>query len=450
MPPIVNKLRGMSAINQFGFAFLALLTISSGIPFMVRSMVGFGLLAAVFLCFVVAPPMLKSQPWTKLFLALNVMFVIFGLVVVALSFMGYYDGFTLWPVEQKFIGRQAYFIFLWLPIGYASLCFWAWNKEAIFNFFGRYGLLICAGIIVLDLATSKLLGDARTVEWVQYQFFLDKLILAFIFVLSATCYIAHNPSSWSFIGMLLVSAVLYHVLKLGILFNAQTGTILTLILVIAWFPFVSLQMRAVAVCVLVLAMHVVLTAGMFNKNAFKDDANTLWRLNAWTNNWSMVWETNSMGMGFGTPYHQRSAENLRNSAMNEGDLMQNGPVSLEDTQYFRGQHSSVVNIFYRLGLVGGVLFVLINAFALGRCCVGIKNAHDPTTQKLFFVGAMLLSVQIIQMSLHVGLETPRFLVVYMLSLGLCAVSPRLLRTSDYLFETSSELRPAFSKGNSEV
>jgi len=269
-------------------------------------------------------------------------------------------------------------------------------------------------------------------------------------VLSATCYIAQHPGSWAFIGMLLVSAVLYHVLKLGILFNAQTGTILTLILMIAWFPFTTLFLRAIAVCGLILAMHVVLTSGMFNKSEFKDDANTLWRLNAWTNNWSMVWETDSIGMGFGTPYHQRSAENLRNSAMNEGDLMQNGPVSLEDTQYFRGQHSSVVNIFYRLGLFGGILFVLINALALGRCCVGVKNAHDPTTQKLFFVGAMVLSVQIVQMSLHVGLETPRFLVVYMLSLGLCAVSPRLLRKTDYTLDTSLELRPAFLKGNSEV
>lgn len=450
MPPIVDKLRGVTAVNQSGFAFLALLAVSSGIPFMVRSILGFSILAAVFLCFVVAPPMLKSQPWTKLFLALNVMFVIFGLFVVALSFLGYYDGFTLWPVEQKFIGRQAYFIFLWLPLGYASLCFWAWNKEAIFNFFGRYGLLICAGIIIADLATAKIFGDPRTIGWTQYESFLDKLILAFIFLLSALCYIAQKPASWSFIGMLLVSAVLYHVLKLGILFNAQTGIILTLILIIAWFPFVPLYMRTMTVCGLVVTMHVVLTAGMFNKSAFKDDANTFWRLNAWTNNWSMVWETNTMGMGFGTPYHQKSAENLRNSALNESDLMQNGPVSLLDTQYFRGQHSSVVNIFYRLGLVGGILFVLINALALGRCCVVIKNAHDPTTQKLFFVGSMLLSVQIVQMSLHVGLETPRFLVVYMLSLGLCAVSPRLLLGVDYLPERSLELRPEFLNGNNDV
>jgi hypothetical protein len=417
-----GRLAGVS-----GFALLSILAISSAVPFLVRSMLGFALLAMVCLSFAALPLRLPERSDTRKMILLNVAFVALGLVVVGFSYMGIYDHFPLWPLKRGYIIRQSYLIFLWLPIGYACLAFWAWNLRSIGVFFGKYGLICCGFALVMDLATSKFLGDQRTGEWVGYVFYLDKLLLAFLFVLAAVCYVVANPKSLAFPLVMLAGFAVSHALQLGILFNAQTGTILLIVLLFSWIPLFHMINRARLVLGMICALHVILMAGLFYEKPFQDDANTLWRLHAWQDNWSMLWQTDLLGMGFGTPYHAQSAENLRNAAMNETDLLQKGAVSLSDPQYFRGQHSSFVNIFYRMGVVGGVLFVLINAIALMSCLAGIKTSSNDLDRKFCFVALMVLAMQIVQMSLHVGLETPRFLIVYLLSLTLALVAPAFTR-----------------------
>jgi O-antigen ligase len=99
-------------------------------------------------------------------------------------------------------------------------------------------------------------------------------------------------------------------------------------------------------------------------------------------------------------------------------MRQGGARDFVEPQYYRGQHSSVVNVFYRMGIIGGVLFVLINAGALLLAYRGIGAAADPIQRRHCFIALVLLVTQIVQMSIHVGLETPRFILLYVLSIGL--------------------------------
>jgi hypothetical protein len=409
--------------ERSGFGLLALLAISSAVPFLVRSMTGFFLLVVVCMAYAVLPLRMPKRGDIERMLLLNVSFVALGLVVVVLSYLGVYDHFPMWPLKASYVIRQSYMIFLWLPLGFASLVFWVWNLPSIYNFLGRYGLAICAVMLIVDLLTSRMWGDQRANNWVGYVSYLDKLLLAFLFVLSAACQIAVNPKSLLFPAVMLAGFAASHALHLGILFNAQTGTILLVVLLTGWLPLLPMIQRARLVVLLVCGIHAVLLGAMFYEKPFENDRNTLWRLHAWSDNWNMVWQTELLGMGFGTPYHAQSAENLRNAALNETDLMQNGPVSLQEPQYFRGQHSSFVNIFYRMGVAGGLLFVMINASALLNCLHGIRRAATPLDKNLCFVSVLALSMQVIQMSLHVGLETPRFLIVYLLSLALAMLAP---------------------------
>jgi hypothetical protein len=415
--------RSGQAQSYSGFLLLGLIAFAACFPVIsLRSMAGFAVFAMAMCAFLLLPASIPRRPGTGSFVALNVFFVALGMIYVALSYTGILAVDTLLPLRDDYILRHAFFLFLWIPFGLAAYAFWQWNIDTIVAFFFRYGLLFCAVAGFLDIATSEFFGYIHKAKSSGYVYYFEKLNFGYLLALAAAIYLVFSPRHFVCAMLIVVYAAACQLLHLGIAFNTQTGVLLFLVLMAVWNPTLRVEQRAWTLAGMLAGIHLVLLFCIAYPDTMAGDINATWRFHAWQANIQGLWDTALAGTGFGTPYHPLTPDTLRNTMFNEGPFVDTGFIGVIEPQYVRGQHSSFVNIFYRMGLAGGIVFTLINGMAIWFCLRGIKIAGSAHDARVCLVALAVVTMQIIQMSLHVGLETPRFVLLYALGMGmtLCA------------------------------
>jgi hypothetical protein len=93
--------------------------------------------------------------------------------------------------------------------------------------------------------------------------------------------------------------------------------------------------------------------------------------------------------------------------------------------YVRGQHSSLVNVFYRLGVAGGVVFLLMNWILIIR--LARASTGDGLPARLSLISCGLIVLTFFEISSNVGLESPRYLINYTLAISLSLVCLEAVR-----------------------
>jgi hypothetical protein len=385
-------------------------------------MAGFAVFAVAMCAFLLRPAGAPRRPGISLFFGLNVLFVVLGVLYVGFSYTGLLAIDTQLPLRTDYVLRHAFFLFLWIPFGLAAHAFWRWNIATIAEFFSRYGLAFVAFACAADLVTSKFFGDTRLAAFDGYAYYFEKLNFGFLVALAAASYLVMSRRAALGAVVVILYAAACQLLHLGIAFNTQTGVLLFIVLMTSWLPMLRIEQRAWLLAGILCGIHLILLYSIANPDTMISDANATWRFHAWQSNVKALWDTGLAGVGFGTPYHPLTPETLRNTILNGDSFAVNGFIGVVEPQYIRGQHSSFVNIFYRMGLAGGIVFTLINGMAVWFCLRGIKVAKSIHDARLCLVSLAVVEMQIIQMSLHVGLETPRFVALYALGMGmaLCA------------------------------
>lgn len=411
-----SRVRG--AFARFSSLLLiALFLLGSAWPSVFKVAVGFALFAMLLMVTAIGPVTNPAARSRGQVLTAMLLFVAYGAVILALSALKLFDIDPKLPVRTDYMLRQAYFLFLWLPFLYGAASFWTALASEIFGVCRRWGLVLLAALAALDLVTSRLFGDPNELLWAGYTSYFDKFGFQFVFSLTYLIYIAHSRH-WVLCLLLITAyAALSKLLDAGIMFNATTGTIFFLFLVTSSIPLVSRQLKATGVISIYLALIAFLMLGILFPHLFSGDRNDEWRLMAWRSNFSALWESGLAGLGFGTPYFTVTAENMLNSMSNQFNSLSADLINSVDPQYVRAQHSSIVNMFYRLGIVGGALFVYMNVLIVRIGLSGLRHRNSAIA-RMSYVALVLFVAQTVQMTVHVGLETPIFLSIYMLSVAL--------------------------------
>ena len=158
------------------------------------------------------------------------------------------------------------------------------------------------------------------------------------------------------------------------------------------------------------------------KNLQDYDENVGGRLLFWQDNFETLEKTNYMGVGFGTPYFSSiGAFYLSGYDENEVEI---------DVIYVTGQHSSIINMFYRVGIIGGVLFVLFNVYVLWetrRTIILLRNQKNKQMKELVNVFLLALVLGFMNVAFHVGLESPRVFIGYLIFISLIITINNILR-----------------------
>ena len=307
-----------------------------------------------------------------------VVFCIAGFVSIVFSFLGIYHLLFGVPTDGSYVLRQAYFfpmILLFLPV--FTL---AWRQNVLRYFeprtFSDHPIATGAVVIaVLLIGYYNLAGN--------------------ILLLIPALFISRKSKIASLILLPLWYLLTYQGLVNMLILMASVAYVITQIVV-------TRKTVVIAGAVGVLIMMSLGTANILRLQ--KIDPNSAWRFYAWTKNiqYSLM-NTYAAGVGYGTPYFLGTKFDLAYVL-----LSGRGGSSVEDSgqqdAMVRGQHNSLVNIFYRLGIVGTILF-LQYIFSLYRKMGRAKL--DPMYGFVFFF-------MIIDISTNVGLESPATLIQFVL------------------------------------
>jgi hypothetical protein len=354
--------------------------------------------------------------------ALHVLLYVFlaaGFLALILSYLDATHAAGL-PRQDRFIVRQAYFLVL-LPLALlAGSVLWRRFYAAIFKFCDRYFLALATLLVAADWLTAAFIGDEQFAKFNDYDLYLEKgtiwLLFGFIYLARV---VSRPRMSWLCLGVLVIYYAGSMALSYGALFQATTGTLVFGLLALVTVLHSHARLCGQALVAAVALVAVGLIAGTAYPDMMSGDDNAVWRFQGWRANFISLYQTGLVGVGFGTPYFPVSSTDLEFALR----IYQRGTdpwvadAQIYDLVYLRTQHNSFVNAFYRTGVVGGLAFALLNTALLWTALRSLRDSDAVHRQHLIFASALFV-IGILEISLHVGLETPKFLVPYALALTL--------------------------------
>ncbi|MEC9368102.1 MAG: hypothetical protein VX871_05355, partial [Pseudomonadota bacterium] len=197
------------------------------------------------------------------------------------------------------------------------------------------------------------------------------------------------------------------------------GSIVFVVLFVATMLSRSHGLASMAALAMFGGLALLLAAGTVHPEILQADYNAWWRFTGWQANFAALHDSGYVGVGFGTPYRPVASDNLEHAmrVVQAGREAWTAHSQPYDLIYLRTQHNSFVNIFFRTGLVGGFAFLAFNVALLFGGYRTILHG-DPARRPHLLLAMFLFVVANSQIALHVGLETPRFLIAYALSAAL--------------------------------
>ena len=145
----------------------------------------------------------------------------------------------------------------------------------------------------------------------------------------------------------------------------------------------------------------------------KSDPNSLWRLSVWINEFESLSKTWFTGVGFGSAY---VTKDIIHQVTNSNMYTINVEGGLESGIYLVANHSSLLNMFYRMGIVGGLAFLALNV-QLIRVVVKTYQQATPKMRTLLGYLFAVFIYETIIIALNPGLEMMQFALSYILSVS---------------------------------
>lgn len=348
---------------------------------------------------------LKSKI-VKLFL----IFFCVGMVYVVLSLFGFQAGLKMdgISISKQYIPRQAYWLFM-IPVGID-----------IVDEFRR---------IKINKNTKIILILVDIVLVVLYQFnIFDPLTLWFIIpiICAAIYYLSKNTI---YIFLFFISIALTFPEQVTYLI----GDVIIFLFMILDFAISKWKLNKKNIYVIVKwSLPIIFIFGIIMLSLVSSrDPNTAWRLEYWKNDFEIIIRNYFVGVGFGTGYGSKS---LLETINNPGVFLNQAPFP--ESSLYIAQHNSFVNVIYRLGLVGIILFIL-PLWKLFRTYFYQKH-----TQMLSFAFSIFL-YGVLVIFLNPGLESPRFCLQFLF--GIAVYGAVLLKNSDMEAENKAITNKIFSK-----
>ena len=310
-------------------------------------------------------------------------FIFLGAIYIISSFFGIFSILFDIPMDRSFIFRQSYFI-PYLAIGIP-----------VFTESFNYGLF-------------KYLINNLKVFFVFSLFFFNAGIVYSVILL-----ISILSKGLAFI--LFIITVLYTYLSPNLITISLQVLIIQLVVLVYFLININFNIRFLGFVILILVLGGYAIQDSLVTLITILDSHAGFRLHLWVDNIrSTIDNTFFLGHGFGTSYFfaegrepgdfilqglsQRSnyaAETLRS-------------YSLYQSEFVLGQHNSIVNIFYRLGLFGLILFLNILISTIKQL-----NKYGPTKEAKY-----ISLICIIIIAVNVGLESPGYATEFIFLIGM--------------------------------
>ena len=163
--------------------------------------------------------------------------------------------------------------------------------------------------------------------------------------------------------------------------------------------FISLSI--ISFLVLIVLTNIIDESIRYTQFSLFFEGNSVWRIGLWMQNIRFAIEnTFGLGVGLGTSYFLSDIiPTGEYYSIHQGPDYMGNPYH-ED--YVTGQHNSIVNVFYRFGFIGLLLFMGFISDIYKK----IQSSELPSQYYL------LLSIALITIAVNVGLESPKYMLVF--------------------------------------
>ena len=137
------------------------------------------------------------------------------------------------------------------------------------------------------------------------------------------------------------------------------------------------------------------------------DANYWWRFTYWISEIRVLAKTGFVGIGYGSTYASVDIFNILRGGFIDPET--GVAVNSAKVLFTTAQHNSYMNVLYRLGIIGFVLFIRIIFSLIFKYRKYLRDTYDKTLYLAF------LNINVI-IIFNVGLESPQFLIPFYMAL----------------------------------
>ena len=338
----------------------------------------------------------RKEPWNikikqyKIFKIVG-LYVLCSLFYVIISFFNYQKLFDIGvSYSVSYIFRQAYpiaFFPIGILVGFGCLQIYETNNKAkLINI----GAIVLWGFLII-------VNHFYKADIIPYRMFI-MLIAVFI--------LARNKKKLYSIP--LIFTILFEI-DFFHSSSSMIGVLVPIVFVISvykWHKFYSKHIISVALVAVVCLFLSFYCFEDYLNEFFHFDLNYLWRYQYWVSEIKLVIRSMFIGLGFGTAYADNSLLDI---------IVNNKMFVGESGLFLVTQHSSLVNAFYRMGIVGLVIFIILIMYPIKYVCKHYNSISNKNAACLYLF--LYLNCLII-ICLNPGLESPRFAMGYIFSYSL--------------------------------
>lgn len=300
----------------------------------------------------------------------------------------YWHIFNL-PFEKQFVFRHFMVVaelFLSIGLGYTMM-----RTGRLFEL-KRKHLIVFSVILALVMVYNR-----------NYVIFLGGLFVATISLLSLKM---NNKFILVFIPFVMISHSAYIIasaVMLSLIFLRNPAK-----------KFFSIAPARKIVTILLLIAFIIYFAWDHIFAMILKDENSLWRLIVWQNELESFLRTDCTGVGFGSAYVTTDIYAL----VDNYNMYLDRDGTMYERLFLVANHNSIINMFYRMGLLGGILFFIWNILICSMCFISFKKRLLGEHNEYCWWAFTNYMYNLMIIAMNPGMEMMQFAINYTFSLGI--------------------------------
>lgn len=340
-----------------------------------------------------------------IFLAILIFYVVFSY----LDMIAVFD-IHAFQFRPQYIFRQAYFLPFFFFVG-CNITYDMVRQNGQFPMLIKYpmaiyiAVLLASAFVGVTMFSNPMIDDSSTLTINDATQVIVESICIFI------CYFERKRTN-------IVMAICLLIVWDVFFAHKFTGALIALLFIFYYFKrSISRYIRAYVVGAVCLLIFMIVDNTQITAFLYAFDADSWWRFVYWTHEFNILKQTYFLGVGYGTPYARNDIFRLIEEFQLAGEHELKN-MHIEEMVYLVGQHNSFVNMFYRLGLLGGFIFCYINYTILlysSRLIKVLKYLNRSFELRFLLWLEFTYTGSVIIILFNVGIETPRYFIPYLVS-----------------------------------
>ncbi len=342
-----------------------------------------------------------------LFIAISILYVVFSYF----NMIAVFD-IHAFQFRPQYIFRQAYslpfFFFVVCNITYDMV-----RQNGQFSMLTKYPMIIYMAVVF----ASALVGGVMIINVVSDDSAVPTINDATQLIVESLClFICYFERKKINILLAIFVLIIWDVFFA----HKFTGALIALLFIFYYFKkSVSGYVKAYAIGALLLLTFMIVANTQITAFLYAFDPDSWWRFVYWTHEFNILAQTHFLGVGYGTPYARNDIFRLIEEFQLAGEHELKN-MHVEDMVYLVGQHNSFVNMFYRLGLLGGFIFCYVNYTILlysSRLIKVLKYLNKSLELRFLMWLEFTYIGSVIIILFNVGIESPRYFIPYLVSVS---------------------------------